>query len=440
MIAAGFLFGCASGPSLITGETETPLMYGQGSGESAVVALQSAKLNIIQKAAERILGTAAASANRDELAALFGMDFETNMFIIRDSVELISRGSEAASFFASLKARVDLSALASFLRSNNILGGQVLPQGTTPVLEDEQTPLWARQSSSGTVEQSQTLPSEEKAAVSEAVEEVVEETSLTEEEKARVREYMENLSFLVYFDPETETDPFLMKAAVSSANKFLGNSGYRFRDLDQVERIRTDQELAYEEETGKSISIIQWIAAKLKADVYIEVAASVSSSTENSRHYGSAAVTLNIFDSATGNGLGQAYYQTNPPAFSTVSQSDALNNAMASAVYKAMPEGIRLAETGFAKAVSQGFTYELIFINTPNSRLMREFVDKMKRRTKDIERTSYSRDETRYTVKYIGSVEELEFLVYDMAELVPGLESMTMVMQRGSSITFETGM
>ncbi len=255
-----------------------------------------------------------------------------------------------------------------------------------------------------------------------------------------MREYVDNLSFLVYFDEDTETDPFLMKAAVSSANKFLGSHGYQFRDFDQVESIRRDQELAYEEETGRSVSMIQWIAAKLKADIYIEVSASVSARTREDKYYGTAAITLNIFDSATGNGLGQAYYQTNPPAFSTISESDALNNAVASAVYKAMPEGIKIAEQGFRKTVSQGIPYELVFINTPNSRIMREFQKRMERRTKSMDRTSYSRDETRYSVKYIGSVEDLEFLVYDMADLVPGLENITMVLQRGNSITFETGM
>ena len=447
IIATVFIFSCVSTGPLPDRESDTPVYYGQGMGASANGALNAAKAQVVRRAADRLLGTAPATANREELDSLFSGDNDMNMFIVRDSLELISRSGEGDRFSASIKVRVDLNSLSGFLKSKDIIGGQVLPQGGKLALADEQKPVWATQAPPV---ETPVKPAEKtdagnrdsgkSSALVGVRPEAVDDSELSEEDLARVREYVENLSFVVYFDTETKTDPFLMKAAVSSANKYLGTQGYQFRDLEQVERVREDQERAYEEETGKSVSMLQWIAAKLKADIYIEIAASVSSNSENSKHYGSASVTLNIFESATGNGLGQAYYQTNPPAFSTVSESDALNNAIASAVYKAMPEGIRIAEAGFMKSVSKGIAYELVFINTPNSRLMREFVKKMERKTKSIERTSYSQDETRYTVKYIGTVEELEFLVYDTAELVPGLEGMTMVLQRGNSMTFETGM
>ena len=438
VLISAVVFGCATTTEIVPAESPTPVFYGQGNASTASGALNAAKADIVRRAADKILGQAVAAANKDELDALFSPESEVNPFIVRDSMELLSREGDGGSFSASIKARVDLDALAGVLRKNSIIGGQVLPQGGKVALKNESKPVWI--SDSKPVAAAPAVEEEQPAAVQEPVTQEEKALELTPEELARVREYVENLSFLVYFDEDTETDPFFMKAAVSSANKYLGAQGYQFRDLDQVESIRRDQELAYEEETGRSVSMIQWIAAKLKADIYIEIAASVSSKTEKSKYYGSAAVTLNIFDSATGNGLGQAYYQTNPPAFSTVSENDALNNAMASAVYKAMPEGISIAEDGFRKTVSQGIAYELVFINTPNSKLMREFQKRMERKAKSMERTSYSKEETRYTVKYIGSVEELEFLVYDTADLVPGMENVSMVLQRGNSMTFETGM
>ena len=59
-------------------------------------------------------------------------------------------------------------------------------------------------------------------------------------------------------------------------------------------------------------------------DIYIEIVVDANSNTKNNRYYGSASVSLKNFDASTASGRGSSYYQTVPPAMSTVSEEDAL--------------------------------------------------------------------------------------------------------------------
>jgi len=245
---------------------------------------------------------------------------------------------------------------------------------------------------------------------------------------------------MVYFNEETEDDPFLAKTAVGMANKYLAQQGLSYVDMEQVEQIKEDQMAAYEAETGQGVSVLQWIAGKLNADIYIEVSVDVETETRNSRYYGSASVSLKNFDASTGAGRGTAFYQTVPPAMSTVSTDDAVNNAVASATYKAMQESLKQAKNFTEKELRQGIKYQLVLQNTSDARAMRDFVKRMEREVQDIKRLSYSPAEAKYEVRLIGTITELEDIVYDVSEAVDGMEGIYLVYQRGNSITFDTGM
>ena len=208
----------------------------------------------------------------------------------------------------------------------------------------------------------------------------------------------------------------------------------------KIERIKKDQAAAYEDETGQDVSMIQWIAGKLNADIYIEIVVDANSNTKNNRYYGSASVSLKNFDASTAAGRGSSYYQTVPPAMSTVSEEDALNNAVASATFNAIKKAVEQARSYTQKELTQGIKYDLVVQNTFDSRLMRDFMKKMERKVKSIKRISTSPEETKYDVRLIGSIEDLEDLVYDISESLPGLEGMSLVYQRGNSITFESGL
>lgn len=123
-----------------------------------------------------------------------------------------------------------------------------------------------------------------------------------------------------------------------------------------------------------------------------------------------------------------------------VSEADAVNNAVASATYNAIKKAVEQAEVYTEKELSRGIRYDLVIQNTSDSKLMRSFMKKLERKVKSVRRVSTSPEETKYEVRLIGRIEDLEDIVYDTAESIPGMDGISLVYQRGNSITFDSGL
>ena len=411
----------------------SPLYYASGSGSSQSAAFNDAKMNAVMKAASDALGIASAAANRDKLTSKIYIPSTANAYVYNETMEILDRGDNNGNITASIGIRINLEALSNVLRANEIYGNIILPQGGDVLLLDMERPSFAPEPVVTAEKADEKKPVEESTGSGSSAE-------VTPEEKALIDEIIGNLTFMVYYDEESGTDPFLAKTAVGMANRYLSDNGMEYVDLGQIERIKKDQAAAYEDETGQAVSIIQWIAGKLNADIYIEIVIDANSNTKNNRYYGSASVSLKNFDASTAAGRGSSYYQTVPPSMSTVSEADALNNAVASATFNAIKKAVEQARSYTQKELTQGIKYDLVIQNTFDSRLMRDFMKKMERKVKSIKRISTSPEETKYDVRLIGRIEDLEDLVYDVSEGLPGLEGMSLVYQRGNSITFDSGL
>ncbi len=411
----------------------SPVYYATGTAGSQSAAFNDAKMNAVKKAATDALGIASSAANRDKLESKIYIPSNANAYVYNETMEILDRGDNNGSTTVSIGIRVNLEALSNVLRANEIYGNIILPQGGDVLLSDMERPSFAPEP----------VVSSEKAVEEKPADAPVSSTSTSEvspEEIALIDEIIGNLTFMVYYDDESGTDPFLAKTAVGMANRYLSENGMEYVDLGQIERIKKDQAAAYEDETGQAVSMIQWIAGKLNADIYIEIVVDANSNTKNNRYYGSASVSLKNFDASTAAGRGSSYYQTVPPAMSTVSEDDALNNAVASATFNAIKKAVEQARSYTQKELTQGIKYDLVVQNTFDSRLMRDFMKKMERKVKSIKRVSTSPEETKYDVRLIGRIEDLEDLVYDISEGLPGLEGLFLVYQRGNSITFDSGL
>jgi hypothetical protein len=210
-------------------------------------------------------------------------------------------------------------------------------------------------------------------------------------------------------------------------------------NIDQIEKLKADQRKAYEAETGESMSITQWIAQKLNADVYIEIDGAVSGEGSGAKYYGQANVTLTIFEASTGRLLGSVPWNS-PRTLSTASRQAAVVNALQTSVYKAMPVAVNQAKGYMAKALANGIKYQLIVQNTPDARLITTFSRRLKDSVKDVRIVSQSEQETVFEVFLIGGIDDLVDAVYNVSEKVPGLEGMKQILLRGKSVTFNTGM
>jgi len=445
VLSALFLFSCATaaetGVGAVISGSPTPVYYGTGSGSTSIDAIQQAKKAAVKKAAEDLLGTAAAKAQKSEIEELFTSISDIEPFTVAGSMETLE-SSQDDGFYINLGVMVNLSVTASELRAADILGGQVDGrEGNTYLLPDQAAPRVAKKPDK--TETVQPAAAEEKSGGQESVEAPAEQpvySDVTADELAIINDYLDSLMYMVYFDEDSSADPVLMRTAVVSANRYLKQNGFEYVDLSQIESIKADQRIVYEEETGESVSMIQWIAHKLNADIYIQISLDTSSRAENGNYYGSASALLNCYNASTAEGRGSAVYQTIPPAFSRISEADALSNAVSSAVYNGMQTAVAEAEKQTAEAAARGFKYSLNLMNTPDSKLIRDFEKRLERKVKSVKRISYSPEESVFEVYLIGDIMKLEDVIYDTAENVPGMEGLLLIMQRGSSITFDTGL
>ncbi|WP_455381756.1 DUF6175 family protein, partial [Salinispira pacifica] len=260
----------------------------------------------------------------------------------------------------------------------------------------------------------------------------------TDEQKRFIPRYVDSMTYMVYADEKSQTDPFLMKLAVSQANSYLASNGMTAIDAAQIESLKKDQKMVYEQETGQNVGIIQWIAQKLNADVYVEVDADTSAELSGGNFYGTASITLKMFETSTGQLLGSVPFRSQRTV-SRVSEKDALSNAVQSAVWQAMPYVVQQSRELLARAFARGIRFDLTIQDTPDPRLMSTFRRNLRARVSDLQTVSQSADATSFVVFFYGRTDELADLIFTVAEGTPGLERFNQVLIRGKSLVFNTG-
>ncbi len=230
----------------------------------------------------------------------------------------------------------------------------------------------------------------------------------TPEERAFIARYVDDMTYMVYFDEKAGEDPFYMKAAVGMANEYLASNG-----MEAVDQ-------------------------KPNADVYIRIDGHTTGEGSGGRYYGQASVTLEGFEASTGRLLGSQSWDS-PRTFSTASEQEARLNALQTSVYKAMPIMVGQAKANMTKALARGIRYELIVQGRSEGRVQSDFRRKLKRRVKEVLTVSQAAEETRYAVFLIGSAEDLAQAVLEVAGTIPGLAGMHPVVLRARSVTFDIG-
>ena len=425
-----FLAACATSPPSQPGggaaEVERPserVYEGAGKDASMLQAMNLSKIDAVRKAVIDMIGVGNEKANREKLDELLYGTANPNAYIIKETYETLRKDKIGEEYVIEARMAVNLKAVESTLRAHGLFGGETVTGG-------DKTGEAAAASAASTAEAAQAT---DEVAAADSGEE------LTAEEKRIIARYVNSMTYMVYFNEEASEDPFYMKAAVGIANEYLTSNAMEAIDFAQVEKLKKDQQMVYEEETSESISMIQWIAQKLNADVYIEIDGRTSGESSAGKYYGQANITLKGFEASTGRLLGSQPWNS-PKTFSTSSEEAARINALQTSVYKAMPIAIDQAKAFMAKALREGIKYELIVQNTTDPKAMSDFRRKLQRKVRDVRTISQTAEETKFNVFLIGTVEDLVDVVYDVAETIPGLEGMYQVLLRGKSVTFNTGL
>ncbi|HAE21603.1 MAG TPA: hypothetical protein DCG47_04670 [Spirochaetaceae bacterium] len=262
---------------------------------------------------------------------------------------------------------------------------------------------------------------------------------LTADEQAFLTNYLARLQYMVYYDEKAGIAPQLAKTAVTQANRYLiEKHGLSVIDFDKIEQNKKDQLTAYQAETGGSISIIQYIAQKNNADVYVELAFNVSSSTTGSRHYATAQGSMKIFETSTAQLLGAVAFQS-PQSMDPNSLDAAVSNAITASVWTAMPRMMDQSKALIKGTLSRGVRYELVIQKTPDSRVISNLRRALARTIREVEQVSYSAEETKLNLYTFQNSTKVEDAIYDAAER-SGMPDVYLVFSRGKAFTFNSGL
>ncbi len=244
---------------------------------------------------------------------------------------------------------------------------------------------------------------------------------------------------MVYYNEAAKIDTGLAKVAVSQANRYLLEKlGMSVMDFDQIEQNKKDQALAYETETGGSISKIQYLAQKFNADVYVEINFSLANETRDNKFYASAQGSMKIFDTSTATLLGSIVLSSQT-AFSPNSADAAATNAIASTVWVAMPKMIDQSKELLKNSLSRGVRYEVIIQKTPDSKQISALRRALAKKIREVEQVSYAPDQTKLFLYTFQKGDKVEDSVYD-AGSAAGLNDINLLYSRGKSYTFSSGL
>lgn len=424
-LAAVLVAACATGPADTDLPPGDPDVYvGAGRGDSLGTAMNAAKMDAVRRAVIDIIGAQAEQANSDLLQDVLYSTNNPNAYVRNETMETTRRENlgtiDEMDMVYEIRIRVNRESIENVLRAQGLLGGGAVAGGgdATPPATDDRPP--------------RTDP--DRVEVQEGDFEAA-----TEEEARFIRRYVDTMTYLVYYEEDTVDDMSLFDRAVTQANSFLINEGLTVLDLEQVKSLDDDQRLVYEEETGESVTPLQWIAQELNADVYIEIEGTTSSESRDGNYYATAEITLKLYETSTGQLLGSIPYRSQR-TLSRVDAYDAQLNAVQSAVWSAMGFAVEQAQSQMSLQFERGIRYEVTVQNTPDSRLMSDFRRRLRNRVSDVETEAQSAEETRFVIYFYGRVDELEDTIYDVADTVPGMEGIYQVLTRGKSITFNSGL
>ena len=263
---------------------------------------------------------------------------------------------------------------------------------------------------------------------------------LTADEKSFISLYLDKITYMVYSGDHSEEEAIYNQSSVITANEFFIKNKMDTIDINQIEELKKEQELTYEEETGQSMSILQWIAGKLNADIYIEIMVKTDGMTKGEKYYGNAQVNLKAYETSTSILMGAVSHGSIDLSYSSISEEEARLDAIQLLLSRCMPDLILQVKENMEKAMYQGIRYEVIIQNPANDKVMGRFSEKLAANVKDIKNLSVSEKEIKYHIWHIGSLEDLKNVIYTITRSIIELENIVTVLSRGKSVTFNTGL
>ncbi len=416
---------CASAPQAVSGALPDGVYQGSGRDQSPLAAMNKAKLNAVDQYLHDLLGDRY-DFYKDSLKTVIFSTDNPNQFVKAEDMVTIAKGLDSASgsWFYSIQIPVQRSVVKQVLQANNI--------------------VWPGASGTPTANAMGALPPDSASASAPTTAALAATSadfggSATPQEQRFIRQYIDTLTYMVYWNENSAATKSVEQAGATQANRWLTSNGYDAVDLAQVEKNKAEDMKVYQEETGGTGSYIQYVAQKLNAGVYIELSVNATGGKSGGLWVGQVNLLIKCFDPSTGELLGSTPFNS-PQTVSPSGTIDAETRAIEASVWQAMPVAVAQVKAQLAKTLVRGLKYDLVLQNTSDPRLMSEFRRKLSERVKLLTLVSASSRESRYQVFYLGTAADLSDLIYQVSGNIPGLEGMNQVMLRGRALTFTTGL
>ncbi|MFW6138997.1 MAG: DUF6175 family protein [Spirochaetota bacterium] len=253
-----------------------------------------------------------------------------------------------------------------------------------------------------------------------------------------IREAIDNLTYLVYFEPEKKNikDGYA-RLCVNRVNNYLAARQYEYVDLERITEAKQEHFKLYRETQG-TVSVVQLIAQALNADVYIVVDGAVEFAGKKSGvYFASASIALKAFESATGRGLGAETGYSGELGLPS-GEDAAKRKCVEVAVEKAIEPVIRMAREYMAKAYEKGIRYEVVIQGFGDYRMLEGFTDAIRNTSsfRSLKEVSAARDQAKYYVYYMGRKSELIDDIMNNVQNTEGFENLSVVVSRGNAVVF----
>lgn len=387
-----------------------PFYSGSGEGKTFLTALNQAKMNAVKLAIIDLIGNTEEMQHNEKIYPVFYAESKPQVFLENDYVRILRREETSRGAYCELTIPVKVATVRQMLEMLGIYGTNQNISSSEPVQKSSEV---------------RTARIKSEAAGNNT---------------AFISRYVDSMLYMVIPNEHAKAGNDFSKSAVTMANKYLLDNGYRAVDYAAVEELKADNAALFKQEPETAdLSLVQWIAQKLGADVYIEIDGLAQAGRESSGYFGKAEVNLKMYNASTGELLGAVPYAS-PKTFDRASAESAAQNAIKSTVFKAMGAAVEQSKKALARDYRDGIRYEIIINNTGDSKLISRFRAKLKNDTEMIRVVHQSAAQTKYAVQFFGTIEDMEEIIYQAAENTPGLDNIELIMTRGKTLMFRSGL
>jgi hypothetical protein len=265
----------------------------------------------------------------------------------------------------------------------------------------------------------------------------------TAAQKAFIGKYVDKLSYLVHYDEKAAgNDQVPLRSAVAMANSWLAGQGFDVASGAQVEKLKKDRQMVYEEQSGEQASVIQWVSQSLNADIYLEIEARLVRDARGANYYSQATVSIQMYESSTGQLLGGTPAVPGPQRMSSIDQTEADSKSLQDTVYALMPRVVEQSKALLGKQYANGIKYQVVIQKAGDPDVIADFRSALKRQANiaDVLTRSESEGEVVMDVYMFGRVDDLGDTIRAVRSMVVGLDKMRQVQKRGKTLTFDSGM